>query len=147
MRAASFLGVALVLALAGCQPTKQAAASADATSSSDSKADTALKEMSPDDVEKRIAANDATFHVYDSNEKEVFDKNHVPGAKWVPFDEVTADMLPASKTDTLVFYCANAHWDACHYAAVAAQKLGFSNVYVMPAGIQGWKKAGKKIES
>jgi 3-mercaptopyruvate sulfurtransferase SseA len=99
----------LLIALAGCQPNKQAAASAsaDATSTADAKSE--LKEMTIDDVDKRVAANDATFHVYDSNEKEVYDKNHVPGAKWVPFDKVTADMLPASKTDTLVFYCANAH--------------------------------------
>jgi hypothetical protein len=99
----------LLVASTGCQPNKQAAASADATSSAASKSEAAIQEMTIEDVDKRVAANDATFHVYDSNEKEVFDKNHVPGAKWVPFDKVTADMLPATKTDTLVFYCANAH--------------------------------------
>ena len=109
LKPASLLaGLALLIAAAGCQPNKQAAASADASGSAAS-AESAIKEMTADDVDKRIAANDATFHVYDSNEKEVFDKNHVPGAKWVPFDKVTADMLPASKTDTLVFYCANSH--------------------------------------
>ena len=101
--------MALLIAAAGCTPNKQAAASAEASSTATSSAESAIKEMTADDVDKRIAANDATFHVYDSNEKEVFDKNHVPGAKWVPFDKVTADMLPASKTDTLVFYCANSH--------------------------------------
>jgi 3-mercaptopyruvate sulfurtransferase SseA len=105
---AVLLSALALVAASGCTPNKQAAASAEASSSASS-AESAIKEMTADDVDKRIAANDATFHVYDSNEKEVFDKNHVPGAKWVPFDKVTADMLPASKTDTLVFYCANAH--------------------------------------
>ena len=26
---------------------------------------------------------------------------------------------------------------------VAAEKLGYANVYIMPAGIAGWEKAGK----
>jgi rhodanese-related sulfurtransferase len=30
---------------------------------------------------------------------------------------------------------------------VSAIKLGFKNVYVMPAGIFGWKKAGKPVEA
>ena len=35
---------------------------------------------------------------------------------------------------------------ASHTAAVAAEKLGYVNVYVMPAGIKGWKKANKRTE-
>jgi rhodanese-related sulfurtransferase len=29
---------------------------------------------------------------------------------------------------------------------VSALKLGFKNVFVMPAGIQGWQKQGKPVE-
>jgi rhodanese-related sulfurtransferase len=29
---------------------------------------------------------------------------------------------------------------------VSALKLGYTNVYIMPAGIQGWQKAGKTVE-
>jgi hypothetical protein len=36
---------------------------------------------------------------------------------------------------------------ACHTAAVAAEKLGYKHVFVMPAGIKGWKAAGKKLET
>jgi len=35
---------------------------------------------------------------------------------------------------------------ACHQAAREAVKLGHTNVFVMPAGIQGWEKAGKPVE-
>jgi rhodanese-related sulfurtransferase len=30
---------------------------------------------------------------------------------------------------------------------VRAKSLGYANVYVMPAGIAGWVKAGKKIQA
>jgi rhodanese-related sulfurtransferase len=35
---------------------------------------------------------------------------------------------------------------ASHAAAREAAKLGYTNVFVMPDGIQGWVKAGKKVE-
>ena len=35
---------------------------------------------------------------------------------------------------------------ACHEAARAAVKYGYKSVFIMPDGIQGWEKAGKKIE-
>lgn len=31
---------------------------------------------------------------------------------------------------------------ACHKAARVAVKLGYSNVWVMPKGLDGWKEAG-----
>lgn len=34
---------------------------------------------------------------------------------------------------------------ACHGAARAAAKLGYTKVFIMPDGIAGWKKAGKPI--
>jgi rhodanese-related sulfurtransferase len=36
---------------------------------------------------------------------------------------------------------------ACHQAARAAVSLGYKNVFIMPAGIQGWQKAGKEVEA
>jgi rhodanese-related sulfurtransferase len=35
---------------------------------------------------------------------------------------------------------------ACHAAAREAVKYGYTKVFVMPAGIVGWKKAGKPTE-
>jgi rhodanese-related sulfurtransferase len=34
---------------------------------------------------------------------------------------------------------------ACHGAARRAAQLGYKNVFVMPEGITGWKKAGKPV--
>jgi rhodanese-related sulfurtransferase len=35
---------------------------------------------------------------------------------------------------------------ACHEAAREAVKYGYTHVFVMPEGSQGWKKAGKPME-
>jgi rhodanese-related sulfurtransferase len=35
---------------------------------------------------------------------------------------------------------------ASHIAARAAAKAGYRKVFVMPDGIEGWLKAGKRIE-
>ena len=47
--------------------------------------------------------------IFDNNEREHFDKGHIPGARWVAFDKVQASDLPADKDTELVFYCANEH--------------------------------------
>src|SRR5213076_597591 len=36
---------------------------------------------------------------------------------------------------------------ACHQGARAALSFGYKNVYIMSAGIQGWQKAGKTVET
>ena len=99
-------------ALGGCKKNESAPASASSGASS-SEAQTeghaALKSLTVDEVDQRLAANDGKFQVFDANEKETFQANHLPGAKWVPFNAVTAEMLPKDKSTTLVFYCANEH--------------------------------------
>ena len=52
--------------------------------------------------------------------------------------------LPADKSKQLVFYCANTQCGASHEAAEKAITAGYTNVKVMPEGIAGWVKAGKK---
>ena len=64
-------------------------------------------ELSVDAVEKLIAAKDAS--VFDNNDEERFAKGHLPGAKWVKFNEVQAADLPKDLERKLVFYCANSH--------------------------------------
>jgi len=46
-------------------------------------------------------------HVFDNNPKKKYEAGHIPGAKWVEFDQVTASDLPTDKAATLIFYCAN----------------------------------------
>jgi rhodanese-related sulfurtransferase len=55
--------------------------------------------------------------------------------------------LPADKSKELVFYCANTQCGASTQAAEKAIAAGYANVKIMPAGIAGWVKAGRKTQS
>jgi 3-mercaptopyruvate sulfurtransferase SseA len=104
-RSRYLIGPAVALCLlAGCS-AENGKEKASATAEAEHK----LAELTPDQVEARIAKNDGAFHVIDNNPKEVFDAGHVPGAKWVSFSELKASDLPGKKEDAYVFYCANEH--------------------------------------
>jgi rhodanese-related sulfurtransferase len=47
----------------------------------------------------------------------------------------------------LVFYCSNEHCGASHVAAGKARAAGYRDVAVLPAGIAGWRGAGKPVAS
>ena len=47
--------------------------------------------------------------IRDNNGKDVWEKGHVPTAKWVSFKDVKESDLPADHARKLVFYCANTH--------------------------------------
>lgn len=63
--------------------------------------------LTVDQVSDLIASKSAS--IYDNNGKDRWEKGHVPGAKWVAPDKVSASDLPADKASKLVFYCASTH--------------------------------------
>lgn len=72
----------------------------------------------------------------------------VPGAVLLTDSEdFKLSELPSDKSRELVFYCANPQCGASHQAAAKAVAAGYSKVQVMPEGIAGWVKAGKKTQS
>ncbi len=72
----------------------------------------------------------------------------IPGAVLLTDSETFMPAeLPTDKSKTLVFYCANQSCGASHDAASKARTAGYTNVKVLPDGIAGWVKAGKKIQS
>jgi rhodanese-related sulfurtransferase len=72
----------------------------------------------------------------------------IPGAVLLTDSETfTPSELPTDKAKPLVFYCANTACGASHEAASKALTAGYTNVKVLPDGIAGWVKAGKKIQS
>jgi hypothetical protein len=85
----------LVVALVGCSNTSNAAPSPE------------LKRLTVEQVAARLAAKDGKTFIYDNNPKESWVAAHVPGAKWLDEDKVTAAELPADKSVTLIFYCHN----------------------------------------
>ncbi len=64
-------------------------------------------ELTVDQVAALLAKGDVD--VFDNNAQSEWQKGHVPGAKWVPFNEVKASDLPGDHSRKLVFYCHNEH--------------------------------------
>jgi hypothetical protein len=72
----------------------------------------AFGRLSIDELESRMAdvkAGKAKLAIIDNNTRDIFDRGHIPGAKWVDFKDVKASDLPTDKETSLVFYCANEH--------------------------------------
>lgn len=99
--------------------------------------------LTPAQVQSQLAAG--RVRVFDSNPVDVFNKHHVKGATRVDYDQVKAFDLPADKSSPIVFYCMNERCGASPIAARRARELGWTNVYLMPAGIQGWIDAGLEV--
>lgn len=64
-----------------------------------------LRPLTVDQVAARIAAHDGKTFIFDDNSKDSWVKGHVPGARWLDDEKVTAADLGSDKTATLIFYC------------------------------------------
>lgn len=101
------------------------------------------------ELDQSMAPGKPQVFVFDANNKTTREKDGmIPGAKLLDsvahYDAATT--LPADKSASLVFYCANTKCTASHEAAKVAVKAGYTNVAVLAPGIEGWKKAGKKTD-
>jgi rhodanese-related sulfurtransferase len=99
-----------------------------------------------DEVDQAIAKGDCT--PVDANGEGTRKKmGTLPGAVLLTDSETfQVSELPSDKAKALVFYCANTQCGASHEAAEKAITAGYTNVKVMPDGIAGWVKAGKKTQ-
>jgi rhodanese-related sulfurtransferase len=85
--------------------------------------------------------------VIDANGTSSWKKAHVPTAiDFATSKEKLAKLLPDDKKALVVAYCANPKCTAYQAAAKEAQKLGYTNIKHMSAGIAGWVEAGQKTE-
>ena len=72
---------------------------------------------------------------------------HVPSAlNFAAIKDNLASSLPKKKDALIIAYCGNPKCGAYLKAAKAAEKLGYTNIKHMAAGISGWKAAGMKTE-
>jgi hypothetical protein len=62
-----------------------------------------IPDLSVDEVARRLGTPD--FYVFDNNSRGRWKRSHVPGAVAVDPYDLSADVLPANKQATLVFYC------------------------------------------
>ena len=101
-------------------------------------------DISVKDLEKQIKAGKVT--VIDVNGSKSFKKGHIPGA--VDFAKVGKDLkskLPTDKNALIVAYCGGPKCSAYKRGASAAEKLGYTNIKHLSAGINGWRDAGKEL--
>jgi len=83
----------------------------------------------------------------DANGSDSYKEGHIPGA--IDFSATKgklAKVLPKDKGALIVAYCGGPQCQAYQSAAKAAEKLGYTNVKHLTAGISGWQDAGEKME-
>ncbi len=103
-------------------------------------------DISINEVNKLAESKSAV--IIDVNGDESFKAGHVPGAlNFAAIKDNLAASLPKKKDALIVAYCGNPKCGAYLRAAKAAQKLGYTNIKHMSAGISGWKAAGMKTET
>jgi rhodanese-related sulfurtransferase len=84
----------------------------------------------------------------DANGTDKWSKGHIPGAiDFASAQAKLAKVLPKDKSALVVAYCGGPKCRAYEAAAKAAEKLGYTNVKHLTAGISGWHDAGEKMES
>jgi rhodanese-related sulfurtransferase len=97
-------------------------------------------DISTQDVLAAATAKSAV--IIDANSPDSYKAGHVPGAlSWAAIKGDLAASLPADKSTLIIAYCGNPHCPAYAQAAVAAKKLGYTNIKHMAEGIEGWNAA------
>ncbi|MEI8292175.1 MAG: rhodanese-like domain-containing protein [Verrucomicrobiota bacterium] len=85
--------------------------------------------------------------IIDVNGGDSYKQGHVPGAlSYAAIKDKLADSLPKDKGALIIAYCGSPKCGAYLTAAKAAEKLGYTNIKHMSAGISGWRNAGMKTE-
>jgi rhodanese-related sulfurtransferase len=102
-------------------------------------------DISVNEVNKLAASKSAV--IIDVNGDDSYNAGHVPGAvNFAAIKDSLATTLPKQKDALIVAYCGSPKCGAYLRAAKAAEKLGYTNIKHMSAGISGWKAAGMKTE-
>lgn len=104
-----------------------------------------LKTITPGELHRMM--RDHSMTVIDVNSAQSWSKDHVPGASHLDPVKYRESDLPPDKAAMLVFYCSNPMCRKAPNAARRSRKMGYSNVHVMSAGINGWVRAQLPTES
>ena len=95
----------------------------------------------------KAAADAKSAVIIDANSPDSYKAGHVPGAlSFAASRKDFAASLPADKNTLIIAYCGNPGCPAYLQAAKAAQKLGYTNIKHMAAGIDGWNEAKMPTE-
>lgn len=101
----STMALAALLAL-GC--SRPATPSQGGARTATQQAEREIPAMTVDELAGMLDRHEAVA-IYDANGRERYERGHIPGARFVGHDEVTAAVLPQDRAARLVFYCYNEH--------------------------------------
>jgi rhodanese-related sulfurtransferase len=102
-------------------------------------------DISINELKSAMTAKQVTL--LDVNGSDSYKKGHIPGAiDFMASKDKLASMLPQDKNALVVAYCGGPKCQAYQAAAKAAEKLGYTNVKHLVAGISGWQEAGEKVQ-
>lgn len=104
-----------------------------------------LKTVDPATLRERMQGEQIS--IFDVNSLTSWERAHVPGARHLDPETFLEADLPKERDHPLVFYCSNPYCRKAPLSARRAQKMGYSTVQVLSAGISGWVAAGLPTES
>ncbi|AWL12985.1 hypothetical protein HMF8227_02533 [Saliniradius amylolyticus] len=86
------------------------------------------------------------YYVLDVRTPAEYAEGHVPDAKLLPYDQITADhkLLPDNTETPIVLYCRSGR--RAGIAAEALAGLGYTNLYLLQGSMQGWLEQGLPVE-
>lgn len=97
------------------------------------------------ELKSALAAKTVTL--LDANGTESWREGHIPGAiDFAANKDKLASVLPKDKRALVVAYCGGPKCGAYQAAAKAAERLGYTNVRRLTAGISGWQEARETME-
>jgi rhodanese-related sulfurtransferase len=113
------------------------------------------RELEPEAVKRGLDAGEIEL-VVDVREPGEWQQGHLPGAMNVPRgllelkadpESRVADPSLARRDASIVVYCTKAPSARSLLAAETLREMGFANVAVLGAGLNGWKEAGLPVEA
>ena len=100
-----------------------------------------FRSISQKELLRAIKAKQVT--IFDANGDDSYKEGRIPTAiNFYAVESKFASYLPKNKSALVVAYCGNEHCTAYKQAALAAQKLGYTNVAHFAPGIAGWRASG-----
>jgi rhodanese-related sulfurtransferase len=97
--------------------------------------------VTPDRVREWQDAGEP-FVLVDARDEVQYGREHIPGAVNIPYVDIRAGANLPALDSRIVLYCSDKDCPISQYAHEGLRTLGYTNLYDMRAGIQGWKDAG-----
>ncbi len=102
------------------------------------------QELTPEQVMEEIKTKKPL--VLDVNLKQDYEKKHLPGAKLIQFGANRLEVMPKDKNQRIIFYCMSELCNSSHEMARAAVREKYTNIAIMPSGLNGWVRADLPTE-